>query len=322
MIILLKFMRLFISFVFLFSTSFFLQAQNAPSSNRKVSITIDDLPTISLLNTPSQKKEITTKILEALKNRQAPAIGFVNEVKLFKGGNVDTAQIALLNLWLEAGMELGNHTYSHPSFHKTDTSKYFEDILRGQMITTTLGDKGTDVIYFRHPYLHTGNTKEKKTSLDNFLRQHELIIAPVTIDNSDWIFARAYDNAIIANDSVLMEKIGQLYIQYMESYFSYYEKQSTELFGYEMNQILLLHANSINADYLGELLGMLRARNYEFVPISDALQDKAYQTPEGYIGEGGISWIHRWAISQGKEKDFFAGEPEVPELVSKAAALN
>lgn len=292
-------------------------------STRKVAITIDDLPTISLLNTPAQQLEITQKIIRSLSNHRASAIGFVNEGKLYTGESIDPSQLALLTLWLDAGMELGNHSFSHPSYHKTDTSIYFSDVLEGQLILDSLlAARNKKVKYFRHPFLHTGNSLIKKQALEKFLRGNNLQIAPVTVDNSDWIYARAYDNAILAGDSALMKKIGASYVKYMDDYFAYYERQSLELLGYEVAQTLLLHANSINADYLDKLLTMLAARKYKVVSLDEALEDKAYQQTENYTGEGGISWLHRWALTQGKQGAFFAGEPETPDFVVKTADLN
>ncbi len=292
-------------------------------STRTVAITIDDLPTISLLNSPAQQLEITQKIIGSLSDHRASATGFVNEGKLYTGESIDPSQMELLTLWLDAGLDLGNHSFSHPSYHKTDTSIYFSDILEGQLILDSLlSARNKKVKYFRHPFLHTGNSLIKKHALEKFLTEINLQIAPVTVDNSDWIFARAYDNAILAGDSTLMKKIGASYVKYMEDYFAYYESQSLELLGYEVAQTLLLHANTINADYLGELLTMLAGRNYQVVSLDEALQDKAYQQTENYTGEGGISWIHRWALMQGKQGDFFAGEPETPDFVVKTADLN
>lgn len=292
------------------------------SSFRKVAITIDDLPTISLLNTPAQQLEITRKIIKSLTDHKAPAIGFVNEGKLYNEKGLDPLQINLLNMWLNAGLELGNHSYSHPSYHKTDTSIYFSDILKGQLITDSLlSARDQKVKYFRHPFLHTGNSMVKQDALRKFLRNHNLQVAPVTVDNSDWIYARAYDNAILAGDSTLMKEIGASYVQYMEDYFNYYESQSVQLLGYEVAQTLLLHANTINADYLDELLTMLAARNYKVVSLYEALQDKAYQQSENFIGDRGISWLHRWALTQGRSGKFFEGEPETPDFVVKTADL-
>jgi hypothetical protein len=46
------------------------------------------------------------------------------------------------------------------------------------------------------------------------------------------------------------------------------------------------------------------------------LQDEAYQTPITVYGKWGISWIDRWALSQGKKGDFFKGDPETPAYIA------
>jgi hypothetical protein len=38
-----------------------------------------------------------------------------------------------------------------------------------------------------------------------------------------------------------------------------------------------------------------------------------------FVGPGGITWLHRWALTQGKRGGFFAGEPTVPEWIEHAA---
>ena len=58
----------------------------------------------------------------AVKHRNGmPAVGFVNESKLYREGQVD-ARIALLRAWRDGGVELGNHTLSHPSSKDTFVS--------------------------------------------------------------------------------------------------------------------------------------------------------------------------------------------------------
>ncbi len=45
-------------------------------------------------------------------------------------------------------------------------------------------------------------------------------------------------------------------------------------------------------------------------------EDDACASPGRYTGPGGITWLHRWALTQGKRGDFFQGEPEVDEFVN------
>ncbi len=96
----------------------------------------------------------------------------------------------------------------------------------------------------------------------------------------------------------------------MTAVVEYYEAQSMAIVGYELPQILLLHANSLNADGLGRLLESLIGRGYRFVSLAEALRDPAFSLPDTYSGPAGITWLHRWAITRGLAKSTFRGEPE------------
>ena len=119
-----------------------------------------------------------------------------------------------------------------------------------------------------------------------------------------------------------MKSIGATYIDYMERKLKYFEKQSNKLFGRNIRQILLLHANAINADFLNELAMMYERNNYKFVSLSKALEDKAYTTNISVFNRNyGITWLDRWALSQGKKGEFFMDEPTTPENIMKLAKI-
>lgn len=285
---------------------------------RTIAITIDDLPGVSLMDFG----ETTDKLLTTLTNYKVPAIGFVNEGKLYRKQQLDTTRLALLDDWLEAGMELGNHTYGHPDYNKLTFEAFSTNVLKGEILTKELQAKrGQTMRYFRHPFLHTGNTPEKKQQLETFLKEQDYEIAPVTIDNSEWIFARAYILALRKKDTASMQKIGDAYITYMEDKTAFYEQQCQQLFGREIKQILLIHSNALNADYLDELLAMYQKRGYQFISLETALTDEAYQSKDEYAGRGGITWLHRWAITQKVDKVFFKGEPTCPEFIQEIAGI-
>ena len=101
----------------------------------------------------------------------------------------------------------------------------------------------------------------------------------------------------------------------------YYESQSLALLGYNLPQVLLAHANEINADTRVALVRGIRARGYRIVTLEDALRDPAYQRADAYTGRWGPSWLHRWAIGESRPKEFFAGEPTVPRWVMDLAGV-
>jgi len=115
---------------------------------------------------------------------EVPAIGFVNEAKLYVDGAAipDPAYVALLQAWLDAGLELGNHTFSHPDLHGTPLPEFEQEVLRGDIVTRQLlAAEGTVPRYFRHPMLHTGRDLETRDSLHEFLAKHGYRVAPVSL---------------------------------------------------------------------------------------------------------------------------------------------
>lgn len=287
-----------------------------------VAVTIDDLPVVSTRTDLKNRQEITNRLLAHIKKAKVPVIGFVNENKLYVNGSRDEKQIDLLRQWLDDGLELGNHTYSHRSLNQITLADYETDLLSGETITKALlAEHKMPIRYFRHPYLQTGRTMKIKAEFDAFLDKKGYRIAPITFDNADYIFSRAYDNAFDKKDRKLMTRVGSAYIPYMESKLDYWERQSVKLFGREISQTLLIHANFINSEFFDDLAEMFVKRGYKFVSLDEALMDEAYRKPDNYVGPAGISWLHRWALDKGREF-VLPNEPRVPEFVLKASGFD
>jgi peptidoglycan/xylan/chitin deacetylase (PgdA/CDA1 family) len=289
---------------------------------RRMTVTFDDLPAVRLRESNEALAAMTARLLGHLARYQIPAIGFVNEGKLYRDGEPDTARVALLRMWCRAGYELGNHTYSHADLHRTTLEEFQRDLIRGEQITRPLlSNHGKTLRYFRHPLLHTGRDLDTKHDLERFLAERGYRVAPVTIDNSEWIFAKAYFDAREEHNSDGMKRIADAYLRYMDAKLIYYEDQSRSLFGREIPQILLLHANHLNADHFDALAELILARGYKWASLDEALSDPAYQSPDTYTGPSGITWIHRWAITAKKPREFFGDEPAAPQWVVDAAGL-
>lgn len=301
--------------IFLFSLMSY--ADETGSACRQIAVTFDDLPA-SIVQETSEMQEITTAMLQVLSENKIPAIGFVNEKKLYVGDIPDPERVRLLSMWLDAGLELGNHTFSHLDLHLISVKDFERDTLKGEEVIRPLSESsGSRLLFFRHPYLHTGMDLTMKKEFTEFLVDHGYRIAPVTIDNSEWIFNVAYRKA----EPQQREAVGREYVAYMNRMVEYYESQSRALFQREISQVLLLHANSINSHFLKDILAMLRSRGYRFVSLEEALKDPAYNLPDLFTGRGGISWIHRWAIAREVPKSFFQGEPTTPMWIQTLAGV-
>jgi peptidoglycan/xylan/chitin deacetylase (PgdA/CDA1 family) len=296
-------------------------ASSLPRS-RQIALTFDDLPGVVLPEEGTTRlAEIIEKLVSAIAAERAPTIGFVNEGKLGPEGAPEPKRVALLERWLAAGLELGNHTFSHIDLHHNALGAFEQDAARGEAVTRgLLAAHGMRLRFFRHPFLHTGRSLEIRHAVERSLAARGERIAPVTVDNSDWIFARAYAAARAGGDAAAAERIAAAYVPYMESKVEYFERQSVALFSREIRQVLLLHANALNADRFGELVSMLRRRGYAFVSLARALEDHAYGSRDDFVGPGGISWLHRWALSGGRNR-VLPGEPLTPKFVLDAAGV-
>jgi peptidoglycan/xylan/chitin deacetylase (PgdA/CDA1 family) len=137
-----------IFFVFLFVPSIIFAQQE-----KYIAVTFDDLPfQHSNQYTSDEQYKFNRQILESVKKYNIPAVGFVNESKLFVDDKLDSTRLDILKLWLDTGLELGNHTFSHPNINQIPFEEYKEDLLKGERITRKLAEeRNIKYEYFRHP---------------------------------------------------------------------------------------------------------------------------------------------------------------------------
>ena len=285
-------------------------------SSKEIAITFDDLPGVQLAGAGCDFRVLETlnrKLIATLVSQKIPALGLVVESRLCD--NKKGSMAGLLEMWLDAGLELGNHSFSHFDLNNTTLAKYQADVIRGESVTRKLlEERGRKIRFFRHPYLHAGKDLDTKRAFEKFLVERGYQIAPVTIDNQEWVFAEVYARALRSGDSATMKRVGTAYIDYMEQVFDFFERLSIEVVGYEIKQVLLLHDNPLNADYFDKLVQMMRTRGYTFITLEQALKDPAYRLPDNYAGTEGLSWLHRWAITKGLKRKV---EPREPPWLSR-----
>lgn len=296
-----------------------LQAQNKPATlrqQREIAVTIDDLP----LNGPrigtGRLRAMTGKILTGISRHQMPVVGFVNESLLYVPGETD-AHISILKAWSDAGVELGNHTFSHLGFKNTSLAEYEDDFIRGESVTRMLmKEKGRKIRYFRHPFLQMGTTAELEKSFESFIEERGYQIAPITIDTMDWMFLAAYAKARAQGDEGMLRRVSEEYLKFVGRKFDFCEKVAAELFGRPVKHILLLHANELNADNFDALVRVMKDRGYRFISLEQALRDPIYQFPDKYVDTS--DWLSHWSFSKGKK----LVSPMPPEFIQRAYSNN
>jgi peptidoglycan/xylan/chitin deacetylase (PgdA/CDA1 family) len=297
-------------------------ASAAAAAERQVAVTFDDLPGPAAgLVSPDAAfvRDNTRKLLAAFQAHGVPIVGFVNENKLNRPGETaeDAAlRLATLDLWLDAGLELGNHSFSHRSLNRTPLEEFEADVVRGETATKELlARRGKTLRYFRHPFLQVGLDLDKRRAFEAFLKARGYTIAPVTMDNDEYMYAFVYADALRRKDAALAGKVAGDYLRYMDETFAYAEALAQSVVGRDISHTLLLHANTLNADHFGALADVLEKRGYKFITLAEALKDEAYALPDTYVGDWGVSWLTHWELSAGRKR---TPAPDPPQWLLKA----
>ncbi len=259
-------------------------------SKRKVSkeicITFNELPVAKGFG-EVDKDAVTYLILDALKQHKVKATGFVvgNEIE----GTWD-----ILGQWLNEGHTLGSMTYSNQDYQYIGIEPFIEEIQRGiDAIEPMISNFGQKKRYFRFPYLHHGETYERRSLVEEFLEDSKQIIAHTTIVPEDYLYNLSFEKIGKSPDSAAFIGLLNEYINHVIDELERVEQLGMEIENRQIRQILLLRANRLNAVYLDDLLTVLSDLGYKFITLDRALGDKLYERDETYFGPKGLGYLDR-----------------------------
>ena len=259
-------------------------ASEPPRDTFSLAVTIDDLPWVSVVPEPGGVAAGTDRLLAHLAARDVPAAGFVN---------CDKPHQELLSVWLDHGHTLGNHTASHLDIDKVSVDAWLEDARScHDALTTTLGAPPR---YFRYPYLRNGKDEATRDAARDALLRWEQQLARVTIDNHEWKIAFLYGEAMAAGERSRADALAAFYVEHLRAATAYYRQETQRRLGREPAHILLLHANWLAADHLGQVLDALAEDGAVFVSLEEALADPLYAMPDQIVTPAGTSWLHHAA---------------------------
>ena len=251
-----------------------------------LAITFDDLPWTGGTGGLGRAAalERTDRLIGQLTARDVPAVGLVTCRNLLSDG-------AAIRRWREAGLELGNHSYNHWDLNRTDPAEWLEDV---QKCDDRLHALTRDSIrWFRYPFLHEGQTEAVRDSVARALTRMGYRNAHVTIDNSEWVLARAYDLAVREGDSLRAAEIGEAYVEHLVEAGRHFREVARSRFGRETGQVLLLHANRLAADHAGTAIDAMVADGFVIRSLPAVMTDPVFLEPDGYVGPRGLSWLYR-----------------------------
>jgi peptidoglycan-N-acetylglucosamine deacetylase len=249
----------------------------AGQQRAKVAITVDDLPVHGDLPSTMTRAEIAKKMIEVFKAKGVPGVyGFVNAKNI--GGDQEKADV--LATWANSGFPLGNHTFSHIDLNTVSAEAFEEEIAMNEAPLRSFLGTG-DWHWFRYPYLHEGDTLEKRSAVRKYLSDHGYKIAQVTLDFGDYAWNNPYARCVGKQDTPAIEWLKSSYLSTASSDIALDRKLSVMLFGRDIKHVLLLHIGALDSIMLPDLLDLLKKQGFDFVSLEEAEKDAAYQRDPG-----------------------------------------
>ena len=256
----------------------FLVAFAGSSVAQKLAITIDDLPQNGALPPGVTRVDITRDTLAVLKKRHVPPVyGFINAKKL--EGSVDGAEA--LKLWA-AAEPFGNHTYTHIDLEANTAEAFERDMEQNEptlelLAKPGLGKSGNDWHWLRYPYLHEGDTVEKRRAVREYLTKHGYKIAQVTLDWEDYMWNSAYARCAAKNDKKSIEWLRTSYLTTASDFLDLGRAQAKLIYGHEINYVLLMHLGAFSSTIMPDALDLLKKKGFTLVTLEEAESDPIYQ---------------------------------------------
>lgn len=284
-------------------------ADGPRAAARPLLVTVDDLP-IGATNQhrdPGDREAITRGLLAVLAKHRIQAVGLVVWSNVLRPSDE-----RLLDAWLDAGHELGNHSHGHLDYTRTAPDEYIADVeqgraelaayLRRSPAASRRPGGAPAIRFFRFPYLREGDTVDKLRAMRQYLAGSGQRDLPVTIDDEDWSYEEAWVKATAARDHAAQDSVTAAYQQALQLEIQDHESRGDELFGRQTPQILLLHANAVGVAQWDRLFTALERSGHRFASADEVLADSAFATPHEYVGRYGCGLWHRIADQRRRGK--------------------
>ena len=278
---------------------FLLVALGGMSAAQKLAITMDDLPLNGLLPPGVTREETAKNVLEILKKRHTPPVyGFINAKKL--EGNADGAEA--LKLWA-AAEPVGNHTYGHMDLEQ-NTAEAFEREIEENEPALELLQTTDNWHWLRYPFLHEGDTAEKRRAVRAYLKVHGYRIAQVTLDWEDYLWNTAYARCAAKNDAQAIAWLRSSYLSTASEFLDLGREQAKLIYGHDINYVLLLHLGAFSSAILPEALDLLKKKGFKLVTLEEAESDAAYDgDPDVGLHDAGTLLDQWMQVKQIKDQE-------------------
>ena len=272
----------------------------------KVALTFDDLPLNGTLPAGAKASDLARDTLKVLKkHRIPPSYGFIVARQLER----DPDGATTLQVWADSGNPLGNHTYNHLDFTKNSAEDFQREILRNEPVLELLMPK-SDWRWFRYPYLHEGDTLEKRRAVRSFLASNGYRIAQTTLDFEDYLWNSAYARCSNTRDEASIQWLKESYRTAARDFTRFQIQNSRAIFGRDIHHVMLLHQGAFSAHILPDLFRILGEEGFEIVTLEEAQKDPAYDYDPDFAHARGGTLVELGMLA--KQIPWPANAPKLP----------
>ncbi|WP_419805851.1 polysaccharide deacetylase family protein [Terriglobus sp.] len=263
------------SFSKLLAAAALLCAAATPRAQKlQLAITVDDLPAHSELPPGTTRQQVAQTFLDTFHREHMPPIyGFVNGIRTEQA----PATMQVLQAWHNAGEPLGNHTWAHTDLNDQTAEQFLADVDRNQMLLNQIDPHGQKQKWLRYPFLHEGDTVEKRRAVRAGLFARGYRIAEVSMDFEDYLWNEPYARCSAKNDPEALRYLHDSYLETADRYITVSRGLSQQAFHRDIPYVLLMHIGAFDAKMLPELIALYRQRGFTFTTMPKALRDKAYK---------------------------------------------
>jgi peptidoglycan/xylan/chitin deacetylase (PgdA/CDA1 family) len=257
---------------------------------QKVAITFDDLPLNGDLPPGVTRLQIARDTLAIMKARHLPAAyGFINAKKL--EGNPDAAEA--LKVWA-AAEPIGNHTYGHMNLNLNPAEAFEREIEENEPALELLAGKDANWHWLRYPFLHEGETAEKRRAVRAYLQAHGYRVAQVTLDWEDYLWNSAYARCAAKNDAQSIAWLKSSYLSIESSYLDLGRDLAKLVYGHDINHVLLLHLGAFSSAILPDAIDLMQKKGFSFATLENAESDLVYKGDPDVGSKYGGTLLELW----------------------------
>ena len=286
-----------------------------PVDAKQIALSFDDAPRkdTALLS----GKVRTDALVRSLRLAGVPRAVFFCTTRLAEGKE----GISRLMAYADAGHLIANHTRTHPDLHKVTGEAFLTDMRQADQLLRTFR---TFRPWFRYPYLHEGDSVDKREFVSSKVQKLGYANGYVTVDTYDWAIDAAVQEAEQKNIKMSWSRIRKTYVDLIMESVRFYDHLASTVLKKPVRHVLLLHENDLAAKFLPNLVAALRTSGWSIIDPELAYQDPiARIEPKTLeLGQGRVAALARDRGYTGPIKSRAETEAYVNERLSAALLPN